>query len=136
MNAGLLAANSDPGIKYYSGTVTYARSLDVPAAALQGGKLVLSLGDVGDVAEVSVNGKPLGFRWTPPYSFDITSVAHPGANQVEVKVSNIWVNRLIGDAQPGAMKVGQPLGVNANFKPDAMLRRSGMIGPVALVHEH
>jgi hypothetical protein len=40
-------------------------------------KLVLSLGDVGDVAEVSVHGKPLGFRWTPPYSFDITSVAHP-----------------------------------------------------------
>ena len=55
----------------------------------------------------------------------------PGANAVEIKVTNLWVNRLIGDAQPGAQKITwTPL---PTYKADAPLRRSGLIGPVELL---
>jgi len=34
--------------------------------------------------------------------WDKTSKMKPGSNRIEVKVTNLWVNRLIGDQQPWA----------------------------------
>ena len=65
-------------------------------------RLWIDLGDVKNLAEVAVNGKSLGIVWHAPYRVDATSELKPGANKVTVKVTNAWVNRLIGDQQPNA----------------------------------
>jgi hypothetical protein len=123
--------NTDPGVKYFSGTAAYQKSFDVPAAWLKSGRrLMLDLGDVRELAEVSVNGKSLGIVWHPPYKVDVTSAMHAGANTLEVKVTNLWVNRLIGDQQPGATKY--TFTAAATYKADAPLRPSGLLGPVTV----
>jgi len=124
--------NADPGVKYYSGTATYTKALDIPAAWVNGGhRLTLDLGEVHELAEVSLNGHPLGIAWHPPYRVDISTAVKPGANTLEVKVTNLWVNRLIGDQQPGAKKV--TFTVMSTYKADAPLKPSGLLGPVQLL---
>ena len=63
----------------------------------------------------------------------ITGAVKPGANAVEIKVTNLWVNRLIGDQQPGAKKY--TFTVLPTHKADAPLRPSGLLGPVRMIQE-
>ena len=93
--------------------------------------LWLDLGEVRELAEVRVNGSPAGAVWHAPYRLDIGGVARPGRNRLEVRVANLWVNRLIGDAQPGATKITWT--ALPSYRADAPLRRSGLIGPVRLL---
>jgi hypothetical protein len=95
-----LHKHPDDGIKYFSGTATYTQNFTISAAALKHGKhLLLDLGRVEVLAELSVNGKDLGVLWKRPYRADITNVVKPGVNMLEIKVTNLWPNRLIGDEQ-------------------------------------
>ncbi|HWB83515.1 MAG TPA: glycosyl hydrolase [Bryobacteraceae bacterium] len=95
-----LSKSADPGIKYFSGTATYSRTVEVPASYLASGKrAVLDLGRVEVLAQVRINGRDLGILWKAPYRVDITSAVHPGANQLEILVTDLWPNRLIGDEQ-------------------------------------
>ena len=128
-----LDQSADPGIRYFSGVATYSARLDLPALRGQNGPLWLDLGEVGEVAEVTVNGRPAGTVWTAPYRVDISNLVKPGANELSVKVANLWVNRLIGDAQPGAQRVAWVAA--PTYRPDAPLRRSGLIGPVTVTRE-
>jgi alpha-L-rhamnosidase len=123
--------STDPGIKYFSGTGTYTRSINVPSSVLGKTKaLFLDLGDVRDVAEVYVNGKLAGAAWKAPYRVDISAVAKPGKNAIDIRVANLWVNRLIGDAQPDAKPITYT--TLKTYRADAPLRPSGLIGPVTL----
>jgi hypothetical protein len=95
------SASADSGVKYFSGTGTYTRAIQAPADWFQAGaRLWLDLGDVKNIAEVSLNGKSLGIVWKTPFRVDVTAALKPAANTLEVKVTNLWVNRLIGDQQP------------------------------------
>jgi hypothetical protein len=126
----------DPGIRYFSGTATYSRTFIVPPQWLSRlGVLRLDLGDVREVAEVRVNGESLGIVWNPPYQVDLHAVLHPGRNQLEVKVANLWVNRLIGDAQPTAAPRYTSTAL-PTYRPDAPLRPSGLLGPVTILRAH
>jgi hypothetical protein len=88
----------EEGIKYYSGTGTYQKTLIVPAAWLGSGRHVhLDLGDVRELAEIFVNGKSAGVVWKPPFRADITSSLEPGTNVLKIEVMNLWINRLSGD---------------------------------------
>ncbi|WP_413674975.1 glycosyl hydrolase [Massilia cellulosiltytica] len=127
---GSLAASADPQVRYFSGTSVYTRTFTLPPGVTPGTPTKLDLGRVGDVAEVLVNGKPAGIAWKPPYEVDVGSLVVAGANTVEVRVANLWVNRLIGDAQPGATKV--TFTAAPTYKADAPLRPSGLIGRVTL----
>ena len=90
----------DAGIKYFSGTATYRRTLGVPAGALGDSKrLFLDLGRVQVLAQVLINGKDLGIVWKLPFRLDITDAVHAGDNELEIRVTNLWPNRLIGDEQ-------------------------------------
>jgi hypothetical protein len=92
-------ANADDGVKYFSGTATYTKTLSAPQGWLQpGAKILLDLGSARDVVEVAVNSKPLGILWKPPYVVDVTGVLKAGDNQLEIKVTNEWTNRQAGDA--------------------------------------
>ncbi|WAC14688.1 glycosyl hydrolase [Dyadobacter pollutisoli] len=126
-----LSDNADPGIKYFSGTATYENTITLPAVA-KNASYVLDLGDVKNIAEVTVNGKGVGTLWKKPFRIDITSAVKSGSNAVSVKVTNLWVNRLIGDAQPGVTNkitfTTMPF-----YKPDSPLLPSGLIGPVRVL---
>jgi hypothetical protein len=121
---------TEPGIRYFSGTASYRKRFEIPAAATRGGTLWLDLGAVGDLAEVLVNGRSVGVSWMPPHRIDITAAAKPGRNELEIRVTNLWVNRLIGDAQPGARPI--TFTTVRTYKPDAPLRPAGLMGPVVL----
>ncbi len=88
----------------------------------------LDLGDVKNLAEVAVNGKPLGIVWKPPFRVDVTGAIKPGGNDVQVKVTNLWVNRLIGDQQPEAKKFTYT--TMPFYRADSPLLPSGLLGPV------
>ena len=75
--------NADPGVKYFSGTATYTKTIDVPQAWLgSGSRLWLDLGEVRELAEVSVNGTPLGIVWKRPYRIDVTDGAQTGSERI------------------------------------------------------
>lgn len=94
-----LSHNADDGIRHFSGTATYRRSITVPASALgQGRRVYLDLGRVEILSGVTVNGKDLGVVWKEPYRVDITDVVHAGSNSVSLAVTDLWPNRMIADA--------------------------------------
>ncbi len=125
----------DAGIKYFSGIGTYTRSVDAPTDWLKKGSEVwLDLGDVKNLAEVTVNGKVLQEVWHAPYRVNITGALKPGRNELSVKVVNAWVNRLIGDQQPDA-KVKYTFADVKPYKATSPLLPSGLIGPVKLYGE-
>ena len=125
--------SSDKGVKYFSGTGIYYRSIEAPADwFVRGAKLWLDLGSVKNLADVTVNGKALGILWKAPFRVDVTDALKPGGNRLEIKVTNLWVNRLIGDAQPDAIGkytyTTQPF-----YRADSPLLPSGLLGPVRIV---
>jgi hypothetical protein len=148
--------HEDLGVRYFSGTAMYTKRLDIPPEMLKPGRvLLLDLGTVRELAEMSLNGKSLGVLWKPPFRLDITAVAKPGANDLRVRVTNLWVNRLIGDEQlpadcdysPGGplrawpewLLQGQPrpsgriaFSTWQHWQKDSPLIDSGLLGPVQL----
>jgi (4-O-methyl)-D-glucuronate---lignin esterase len=119
----------DPGVRYFSGTATYHNTIQVPASLLAPGHAIwLNLGDVREVATVTVNGKQLRTVWYPPYLVRIDSALHPGVNQLSIDVTNLWPNRLIGDLQPGAKRYAKT-NIHA-YQPDSPLLPSGLLAPV------
>lgn len=95
---GSLHRHADSGVRHFSGTATWRKRFAVPAAALGGDRRVwLDLGRVEVIARVVVNGKSLGSLWKPPFRIDVTDAVRSGDNMLEVHVTNLWPNRLIGD---------------------------------------
>ena len=81
------------------------RREDQAREALTAGNVtLLDLGRVGDLADVSLNGRALGQLWKAPYRVDISSALQPGENHLEIKVTNQWTNRLAGDRTAPADK--------------------------------
>jgi len=125
--------NSDEGVKYFSGKGTYSKTIDAPADwFVKGSHVGLDLGEVKNLAEVSVNGAPLGILWKAPYRVDITGALKPGKNAVEIRVTNAWVNRIIGDRQPNVTK-SYTLTSPKFYKADSKLVASGLLGPVRVI---
>jgi hypothetical protein len=129
-----LSEHADLGIRYFSGVASYRKTFDLPRLARRSAALMLDLGALGDIAEVRVNGQLLGTLWKPPYQVDISAVVRPSENELEVRVANLWVNRLIGDARPGATQIA--FTTVPTYRPDAPLRPSGLMGPVAIIRCH
>lgn len=137
----LTSWTDDPALEHFSGTGQYRIAFDLPAAyfhtALQ---LRLSLGAVGNVAEVAINGQRTGIIWMGGQTLDVTSFVKAGKNSMTVLVTNTLINRVSGrksvpplppnlqalyggglqDETPQARRL-------FGFKP---LPRSGLLGPV------
>lgn len=127
------------GIKYFSGIATYRKDFEIPAELLgENKRLTLDLGRVRFVADVSLNGEPLGILWKPPFRVDITKAARPGKNRLVVEVANTWSNRLVGDAWLPKDKrfchtnMTHALTWESPWK-DTPLLESGLLGPVRLL---
>jgi hypothetical protein len=159
-----LSEHPADAIKYFSGTATYRTTVQMEAATLEKGRRVmLDLGEVRDLAQITINGRDLGVLWHPPYRLDITAVLRPGANTLVLAVTNTWHNRLVGDEQlPADVDWGtdrgpargralkaypewfiknqpRPSAGRQGFvtwfyhRPDTPLLPAGLLGPVRLV---
>lgn len=153
--------NENESIKYYSGTAVYHKSFSLTEKPDENFKAVLDLGEVNIAAEVIVNGKNAGVLWIKPFKTDITDFLVEGENSLEIRVTNQWSNRLIGDErypkQDGGYKLtGNPPAVDSKmpdwyiknqpmpagprttfcsggfYKKDDPLMPSGLLGPVAI----
>jgi hypothetical protein len=127
--------SEDKGVKYFSGTGTYTRTLQASGDWFNSGALLwVDLGDVKNLAEVRVNGKSQGIVWHAPYRVNITNALKPGVNELTIKVTNAWVNRLIGDQQPDAT-IKCTFSDVKPYKANSPLLPSGLLGPVKLQRE-
>jgi hypothetical protein len=90
--------SANEGIRFFSGIATYRKTFEVPESLAKQNRLFLELGDLAEIAEVTLNGKRLGLAWLPPYRMEISGTVKAGANQLEVRVANLWANRLNGDS--------------------------------------
>ena len=118
----------EEGVKHFSGTATYQKNFDWKKGNKQT-KYFLDLGSVKELAQVFLNGKDLGVLWKLPFRVDITNALKPGKNNLEIRITNLWPNRLIGDA---ALPKEKRLTWSTfePYKPGDPLLPSGLLGPV------
>jgi hypothetical protein len=122
----------EDGVKFYSGTARYQKTFDLAQPLRgEGTRVYLDLGAVRDVAEVRLNGKSLGTLWTAPWQIDVTDAIKPTSNSLEIAVTNLWPNRLIGDA--GLPPEKRTTRTNIAFGSDQPLLESGLLGPLRIL---
>jgi hypothetical protein len=135
----------DPGVRHFSGTAVYEREVAItPGDLAPGRRFHLDLGEVRSVAAVRVNGRKIGVSWTPPHVVDVTDTLAPGANTVEIEVTNLWINRLKADLdRPREQRLtvarfrtplrdSVPTDQLAGFLRDLPVQPSGLLEPVLL----
>ncbi len=144
------------GVKYFSGSAVYTKSFTVPTTMLGSDRtIVLDLGRVKNFATVTLNGRDLGVLWKEPFTVNVTRAVKAGANELKVKVTNLWPNRIIGDEQlppdvewNGVTLKGWPEWLVKNeprpktgrytfttwkyWNKDSALLESGLLGPVVV----
>lgn len=150
--------HAEEGIKHFSGKARYSKTFVVEPSNLEDGRpIYLDLGDVQQIAEVTLNGKKIATLWKPPFAVEISDALKAGTNTLGVDVTNTWVNRLIGDeALPdtsGYKMTGDTVPwINNNEPPpeservtftgfnffkkeeSRVLQSSGLLGPVRLIY--
>jgi hypothetical protein len=129
-----LSDSTNPGVRYFSGTATYTKTFDwtpPTQAGKQKTETWLDLGEVQVMAQVKLNGHDLGVLWHPPLRVDTTGALRPGQNTLEIRVANLWLNRMIGDAAlPAAERF--TWSSYEPFTKDMTPPKSGLLGPVTL----
>ncbi len=129
--------------RHFSGTGIYTLDFDLPAEYVREDiELQLDLGDVGNVAEVSLNDQAAGVVWMRGQELNITRLVREGVNRLEVQVTNTLINRVSGLTGPPPVpeELRDRLGKGVNDTPQAMARligfeplpRSGLLGPVMI----
>jgi hypothetical protein len=156
---GSWSGHANAGVKYFSGEAVYRKTFTLaPKLAAAGKPVFLDLGRVEVMAEVTLNGHAFQTLWCAPFRVDVSSAAKPGANSLEIKVVNLWPNRIIGDQQlpPDTSRQGGGIKGNVDVWPrwlldgrpsptgritwasnipydkDSPLLPSGLMGPVTL----
>ena len=124
--------SDNAGVRYFSGRVTYRTTLPLTEAQVATlSSANLDLGVVREVAVVRINGETAGTLWKRPYTIAADGLFHAGDNTIEVEVTNLWPNRLIGDAQDADGKHYTWTNIRKYTKESPLLP-SGMLGPVAI----
>jgi hypothetical protein len=119
----------DTSIRYYSGTATYVKTFTWDSTKSKNGRIWLNIGKVADIAQVIINGTDCGIAWTNPFRIDITKALRDGENELTIKVTNTWRNRLIGDHRLPEEK--RATHTNAPYRlNDEPLLKAGLTGPV------
>ncbi|MGH9344656.1 MAG: glycosyl hydrolase [Terriglobia bacterium] len=113
----------DSELRGFTGRGTYTTSFTISKTAING-RLILDLGNVKDVAEVTVNGKPAATLLLRPYRTDITELVHPGANLLEITVTNALFNTMVL-RDPRTFRPGP------TTNPSGLMS-AGLIGPVEI----
>jgi hypothetical protein len=119
----------DAGVRYFSGSATYRTRIE--GTHIAGERVILTLTDLHEICTVRLNGKSVGTIWAMPYRIDINDALVKGTNTLELDVTNLWPNRIIGDAQPDVPRTYTRTNIR-KYQSDSPLLPSGLIGPVAI----
>jgi hypothetical protein len=93
----LASWTEDPNTEHFSGTGRYELDFRLPAGFVRKElELVLDLGAVGNIAEVTVNGRNVGVAWMQPYRLPVTEILRRGVNHVTILVTNTLINYVSG----------------------------------------
>ena len=126
------STSQEEGIKYYSGTAIYTKEFQWNGNMNQ--KTWLELGQIENIAEVSLNGQDCGTIWTYPHRVALSGKLKKGKNRVTIKITNTWANRLIGDQK--LPKEERVTWTTAPFRLEKTeLLPAGLLGPVSIVNE-
>jgi hypothetical protein len=108
---------------------------------------MVDLGSVHEIADVEVNGNNAGVAWMQPYRVDITRHARPGDNEITIRVTNLLINKVLGDPKPDTRALREKFGhklaqvtarpdlkFDQNFEKDVLKEPlpSGLLGPVKI----
>ena len=121
--------SEDDLLKYYSGTANYTTTFSYQKSDAK--EVQIDLGNVGVMATVTLNGKNVGTSWMAPYRLNITDVLQEGENKLEIKVVNVWRNRLTGDKTLPVEQRTTSVLVD-NITPEEAMSSSGLMGPVTI----
>jgi hypothetical protein len=90
---------------------------------------------VREAAVVTVNGRPAGSVWRPPYELDVTGLLRPGENTIRVVVTNLAINELADQPLSDYRALIQKYGNRFQDQDVTNLQPlpSGLLGPVRLV---
>ena len=91
----------------------------------------MELGTVHAIARVRVNGQEVGTLWKQPYTVDISAAVKPVGNKLEIEVVNTWLNRLVGDEQPGVTN-RVTFATAKTYNAQTPLQPAGLLGPVTV----
>jgi len=143
--------SDDPRTRYFSGTATYRKTVDVPASAkyttldfgpgtpvqqarMSNGTRAWIDPPVREAAVVYINGKAAGSVWKAPFRVETGELLHAGPNEIRIVVANTAINELAGQTLPDykllKLKYGdrfQPQDMN-NLEP----LPSGILGQIRL----
>jgi hypothetical protein len=152
-----LSKHPDPDVRHFSGTAIYHQSFSITETDRHPEhQILLDLGRVEVIAEVKLNGTLLGNLWKEPFRINLTPALKTGINHLEISVTTLWPNRLIGDESLpqentyNAQGYGETLpdwyiknqpkpgqrrtfAVWKDFDKDSPLLESGLLGPVRLM---
>lgn len=116
-------------LKYYSGTANYSTTFIYEKSDAK--EVMIDLGQVGVMATVTLNGQNVGTSWMAPYRLNVSDAVQEGENKLEIKVVNVWRNRLTGDKiLPEEQRTTSVL--VDNITPEEELIPSGLLGPVTI----
>ena len=157
--SSLRSWDENDATRYFSGTASYERAVDVPAAFMKAGNsAILDFGEgtaidvipqrngmrtfydppIREAAVVYVNGQKAGSLWCPPYKLDISKFIHTGPNSIKVVVGNTALNYMSGRRLPDYKLLNLRFG--ERFQPQEMEKiqplPSGLIGSVRLISAH
>ncbi len=147
-------ADDDAG-RYFSGTATYERSIDVPSGFLGTGQsAMLDFGagraldvqvqrngmrtfydpPIREAAVIYVNGQRAGSLWSPPYRLDVTSFLRTGKNDLRIVVGNTALNYMAGRKLPDYKLLNLRYGerFQAQDMDKIQVLPSGLMGPIVL----
>jgi hypothetical protein len=123
---------NDNELKYFSGTATYTTdfNLDTIPSNI---KVFLNVGKANILANIKINGIDAGGIWTAPWQIDVTDYLRKGKNLLEIEVTNLWVNQLIGDSR-NSIENKKTWTLLNTYDSNGDLSPSGLVGPVKLIH--
>lgn len=121
----------DSDLKYYSGTAIYQNTFDLNKIPLAK-RVFLDIGKADVIVNIEINGTEVGGLWTAPWRIDVTDYLKEGENNLELAVTNLWVNQLVGDSDRNKEGKKTWTLLNTDYSENP-LQPSGLVGPVRLV---
>ena len=113
------------GIRFFSGTATYKAETDAPTFT-KGEQVLLRFPEIHEVARVKINGHAAGIIWAQPLTLRVDPWLKKGINTIEIEVTNLWPNRIIGDLQPTATQHYTSTNITT-YRVDSPLLPSGLV---------
>lgn len=143
--------------RFFSGIATYEREVTAPPAVDdEGARVFLDFGTgrpgieapqsangfqaayeapVREAADVFVNGRRAGVVWHPPYAVEVSGLLRPGTNRVRLRVGNLAINAMAGQARPSFRLLNLRYGQRFENQDQDLIQpvAAGLLGPIRVI---